>query len=98
MQGATPRVSDNLTLRHIYVEVRRPRGLDPGQVEEAKWAETDDGCVQLYAMSGRSFGKKFKRQIVAPLTARETAALLLRSLLRGRGSDFSRRLTYPPGY
>jgi hypothetical protein len=84
-------------LKIIRVEVRRPRWPDPGKVEEAYYADLG-GEVQLYSMQKRSWGNKFRRKIPEGLNAHETAALLLRSLVRRNSSSFTRKLVYPPGY
>ena len=83
-------------LQHIYIEVHRPRGTDPGQIEEAFGVE--GRYVQLYSMQGRSWGRKFRREIPESWTPRETAARLLRSKVNMKSNDFGRRLTYPAGY
>jgi hypothetical protein len=95
MQGALRSVSDEL--KHIYIEVARPRGTFTGKIEECLYADLGDE-VQLYSMQKRSWGKKFRRKIPEGLNARETAALLLRSMLRRKSDSFSRKLYYPPGY
>jgi hypothetical protein len=84
-------------LQYIYVEIRRPRGTDPGQIEEAKFA-TDGKFVQLYSMQERSWGLKFRREIPEGWAPRETASRLLRSKVNTRSSDFGRKLFYPKGY
>jgi hypothetical protein len=85
-------------LQHIIVEVARPRPPSfHGRVEEAKYAEVD-GFVQLYSMEERSLGRKFRRLIVPPLNARETASILLRSKVDWKSSSFSRPLVYPKGF
>jgi hypothetical protein len=86
---------DNLRL--VRIEVARPRGDFHGRVEEAYYAQIGDD-VQLYSMQKRSWGKRFCRKIPEGLNAHETAALLLRSLVRRNSSDFSRKLIYPPGF
>ena len=85
-------------LQHIIVQVARPRPSAQfyGRVEEAKYSE-DDGFVQLYSMEDRSLGRKFRRKIVPPLNARETAAILLRSKVDWRSSSFNRKIIYPKG-
>jgi hypothetical protein len=86
-------------LQDIYIQTRRPHGKDPGATEWAKFAVVDNGAaVQLYSTQGRSWGPKFKRAIPESFTARETAALILRTKVGQRNSDFSRKLIYPKGY
>jgi hypothetical protein len=86
-------------LKHIHIEVARPRPSSgfPGKVEEAYYAQIGDE-VQLYSPQKRSWGNKFRRKIPEGLNAHETAALLLRSLVRRSSNDFTRKIVYPRGF
>lgn len=81
-------------LKYIAIEVAKPKGLFPGQIEEAYFV-VEDGEVQLYDMSQTSMGPKHRQQIPPHLTVREKAALMLRALVGSRKSDSDRRLDYP---
>jgi hypothetical protein len=81
------------------VQVRPPRGKDPGAVEEGFFLVEGD-VVSLVTSTGqprksRTSGKPLTRKFAGGETAREAAYRLTRENLPARRSDFNRPLHYP---
>jgi hypothetical protein len=68
----------------IWIETRRPRGGDPGAIEEC-WFVVNDACVQLTDREGNKVRGEFVSRPIGPgETAREVAVRMLRARLRSR--------------
>jgi hypothetical protein len=85
-------------LQIVTIQVRPPKGTFPGEVAQAKFADMGDGTVQLFSMTGKSYGRKLRDRIPESWTAREKASRMLRAMTSSRSNDFNRRLTYPEGF
>jgi hypothetical protein len=85
-------------LQIVTIQIKPPKGTFPGETAQAKFADMNDGTVQLFSMTGKSLGRKFRDMIPESWTAREKASKMLRAMYSTRSNDFSRRLTCPEGF
>jgi hypothetical protein len=83
---------DDLT--YVTFQTARPRGDFPGSIEEGQFC-VENGSVVLYDMTGMRIGKQ---EITPPLSARQTASIMLKRRAGQPNSDFNRRLLYPKVY
>jgi hypothetical protein len=82
-------------LQYVYIATAKPsRSLPGGAIEEGRY-RVDGNTVILYDSSGKTI--LGKREIVAPLNARETAAQMLKRRPAATRS-FNRPIHYPKLY
>jgi hypothetical protein len=82
-------------LQYVYTTIAKPsRSLPGGAIEEGRY-RVDGNTVILYDSSGKTI--LGKREIVAPLNARETAAQMLKRRPAATRS-FNRPIQYPKLY
>jgi hypothetical protein len=83
----------------VYTQTRRPRGSDPGRIEEA-WYIQRGKEILLTTRDGIPLaGRLNRRELSDGQTPAELAQRMLRNKISDRGSDFNRRLSnssYPP--
>jgi hypothetical protein len=84
--------------KYIYTQTRRPKGSDPGQIEEGWYTtrrSTSGGTeVLLTTRDGIPLaGRLNRRELTEGQTPAECARLMLRNKISDRGSDFNRRLS-----
>ena len=82
---------------YVTLELRRPRGDDPGSVAEG-WYDLDGNHVQMCDRDGIPLaGEKNRKKLRPGQTAREAAVMLLKEKASRFGSreSFNRTLRYP---
>jgi hypothetical protein len=79
--------------KYIYTEVRRPKGSDPGRIEES-WYVQRGNEILLTTRDGIPLAGRFnRRELTDGQTPAECAQRMLRNKVMDRGSDFHRRLS-----
>lgn len=79
--------------KYIYTTTRRPKGSDPGQIEEG-WFIQRGNEIQLCTRDGIPLaGRVNCRELSDGLTPAECAQRMLRNKVMDKGSDFNRRLS-----
>ncbi len=78
---------------HIFTQVRRPRGADPGAVHEGWWVLRGTEVLLTTRDGIPLAGRINRREITDGLTAAEIAQRLLRNKVLNKSSDFGRRLS-----
>jgi hypothetical protein len=85
--------------KYIYTQTRRPKGSDPGAIEEG-WFIQRGKEILLTTKDGIPLaGRVNRRELTDGLSPAECAQRMLRNKISDRGSDFNRRLSnasYPP--
>jgi hypothetical protein len=87
----------------VFIETRRPRGIDPGKGIEGHYKVIGD-VVTLVDINGKpltSDDQKYSRKLTAGDNAKQVAAQLLRrhyNATRTGPRGFSDKITYPKGY
>ena len=83
----------------VYTQTRRPKGSDPGAIEEGWWIERGNEILLTTRDGVPLAGRANRRELTDGLTPAECAQRMLRNKISDRGSDFNRRLSnssYPP--
>ena len=92
---------DEIKKGRATVQIARPMGNDPGAVECSDW-QLKDGLLTLVDSQGRALqrgkGQRWERSVRDDETPERVARELLWARYRATksGSNFNRRLNYPP--
>ena len=79
--------------QYVYTVTRRPKGSDPGAIEEG-WFIQRGNEIQLCTRDGIPFaGRVNRREQTDGLSPAECAQRMLRNKISDRRGDFNRRLT-----